>query len=169
MEFIINTMGTMNLETAMWANEIFDPEKPDTFLKWTNNSNRMRNSKSKNTFYFALLVGVMVFIFIQSAFPASVSRQQSGVVVVFLAKVLGWTPDNITLLVRKAGHFLEYLVLGVVLALALKERVKRPGWTAWGIGTLYAVTDELHQLFVNGRSCELRDVVIDAVGVAIGV
>ena len=129
----------------------------------------LNSNKSKNTIYFVLLVGVMVFIFIQSAFPATVSREESGVVVAFLAKVLGWTPDNITLLVRKAGHFLEYLVLGVVLALVLKERVKRPGWTAWGIGTVYAVTDELHQLFVNGRSCELRDVVIDGVGVAVGV
>ncbi|MBQ1935757.1 MAG: VanZ family protein, partial [Clostridia bacterium] len=28
----------------------------------------------------------------------------------------------------------------------------------------YAVTDEIHQHFVEGRSCELRDVLIDAAG-----
>ena len=39
---------------------------------------------------------------------------------------------------------------------------------AWAIGTAYAVTDEIHQLFVPGRSCELRDICIDAVGVLCG-
>jgi len=36
-------------------------------------------------------------------------------------------------------------------------------------GVLYAVTDEIHQSFVPGRSCELRDVLIDSVGVLTGV
>ena len=40
---------------------------------------------------------------------------------------------------------------------------------AWLIGTAYAVTDEFHQSFVPGRSCELRDVVIDSCGVLTGV
>ena len=40
---------------------------------------------------------------------------------------------------------------------------------AWMIGTLYAVTDEVHQYFVPGRSCEIRDMVIDGCGVAVGV
>ena len=38
----------------------------------------------------------------------------------------------------------------------------------WAIGTLYAVSDEVHQYFVPGRSCELRDMLIDACGVAVG-
>ena len=40
---------------------------------------------------------------------------------------------------------------------------------AWLIGTAYAVTDEFHQSFVPGRSCELRDVMIDSCGVLTGV
>lgn len=40
---------------------------------------------------------------------------------------------------------------------------------AWLIGTAYAVTDEFHQSFVPGRSCEFRDVVIDSCGVLTGV
>lgn len=35
-------------------------------------------------------------------------------------------------------------------------------------GMLYAVSDELHQWFVEGRSCELRDVGIDTTGVILG-
>lgn len=40
---------------------------------------------------------------------------------------------------------------------------------AWAGGILYAVTDEIHQIFVEGRSCELRDLLIDAAGVLLGV
>lgn len=39
----------------------------------------------------------------------------------------------------------------------------------WAFGTLYAVTDEFHQMFVPGRSCEIRDMCIDSCGVATGV
>ena len=40
---------------------------------------------------------------------------------------------------------------------------------AWIIGALYSVTDEVHQYFVPGRSCELRDMGIDSCGVLAGV
>ena len=34
---------------------------------------------------------------------------------------------------------------------------------------LYAISDKLHQLFVIGRSCELRDVFIDSLGSVSGI
>ena len=40
---------------------------------------------------------------------------------------------------------------------------------SWLIGTAYAMTDEFHQAFVPGRSCEFRDMVIDSCGVLTGV
>ena len=39
--------------------------------------------------------------------------------------------------------------------------------TAFGIG--YAVTDELHQFFVAGRSASIFDVCIDALGIVTGI
>ena len=42
-------------------------------------------------------------------------------------------------------------------------------FSAWGIGTFYAVTDEIHQLFSPGRSCEFRDMCIDCAGVLTGI
>ena len=74
------------------------------------------------------------------------------------------------LIVRKGAHFTEYLFLGVSLFLTVRDLRKRASfWIPWAIGTLYAITDEVHQYFVPGRSCELRDVLIDACGVAAGV
>ena len=40
---------------------------------------------------------------------------------------------------------------------------------SWLIGAVYAVSDEAHQYFVPGRACELRDMIIDACGAAVGV
>ena len=54
------------------------------------------------------------------------------------------------------GYFLFCLILG-------------GGLIAWGAAVLYSVTDEIHQMFVPGRSCELRDVAIDSCGVATGI
>ena len=34
--------------------------------------------------------------------------------------------------------------------------------------TLYACTDEIHQLFVEGRSGEIRDIIIDGLGATLG-
>ena len=37
------------------------------------------------------------------------------------------------------------------------------------LGVIYAITDEVHQLFVPGRSGQVKDVYIDSLGVIIGV
>ena len=72
--------------------------------------------------------------------------------------------------VRKAAHFGEYALFGASLRLlfhALNRR--RPSWWAWGTGTLYACTDELHQLLISSRSARWQDVCIDSAGVLTGV
>ena len=37
------------------------------------------------------------------------------------------------------------------------------------ICAVYAATDELHQMFVQGRSCEVRDILIDSLGALTGI
>ena len=70
------------------------------------------------------------------------------------------------LVLRKIAHLTEYAILGALLVRA----VGRP-WPAIVIviGALYAVSDEFHQHFVRGRHAAWYDVVIDTVGVTIGV
>ena len=73
--------------------------------------------------------------------------------------------------IRKIAHATEYAVLGFLLAGSYADREKKRSRMI-GIpiilGSLYAVSDELHQLFVPGRSCELMDMLIDSSGVVIG-
>ena len=130
-----------------------------------------------------LVIVWMVMIFVMSNFPAEVSDKQSGVVVELTKKIFNTSSeqpellDNLTTIVRKCGHAFEYFVLGVLLLNMLRQfwSAKRKGewaryWYLAVIGaSIYAVTDEAHQAFVPGRSCELRDIIIDTVAAGVGV
>ena len=65
---------------------------------------------------------------------------------------------------RKVAHVTEYAVLTTLLCRALRRIVP-----AVVLAALYAVTDEVHQTFVDGRLGTPRDVAIDLLGVLIGV
>lgn len=74
--------------------------------------------------------------------------------------------------IRKTAHGLEYTLLGFLIMGIIYSSSMR--WylqilIAWGATTLYASTDEFHQLFVAGRSGEIRDVCIDSIGALVGV
>jgi hypothetical protein len=73
------------------------------------------------------------------------------------------------LALRKAAHLVEYAILGALLARALLDSASQWTWLAWVAGAAYAVSDEIHQNFVPGRQASILDIVIDAVGVAVGV
>ena len=65
---------------------------------------------------------------------------------------------------RKLAHTVEYAGLGALLVRA----TGRSG-LAFTLGTLYAVSDEIHQTFVAGRHGAPLDVAIDALGVICGI
>lgn len=71
--------------------------------------------------------------------------------------------------IRKSAHFFAYMLLGVLVLHALCSPIWKGAFIAVIISTFYAVTDEIHQLFVPGRGGELRDVMIDGIGAAVGV
>lgn len=130
-----------------------------------------------------LVIVWMVMIFVMSNFPAEVSDGQSGVVVELVKSVFNITPeqpelfDNLTTIVRKSAHAFEYFVLGVLLLNMLWQfwpAKRKKSWARyWYLAvvgaSIYAVTDEVHQAFVPGRSCELRDIIIDTVAAGVGV
>ena len=67
---------------------------------------------------------------------------------------------------RKGAHMTEYAVLWFLWWRALGYG--RPG-PAIAITLLWAVSDEYHQSFVDGRHGSPWDVAIDAVGIGLGV
>ena len=134
----------------------------------------------------ALVLLLMGLIFYFSHQTEEQSGDSSGAIVSFLISRLYADYDQLppthraellhrlTLVVRKTAHLLEFAALGFALRLHLQavgrwRSVARPQLLAWGIGTLYAAADELHQLFVPGRGPRLYDVGIDSLGAILGV
>lgn len=132
------------------------------------------------TTFVALWMGV---IFWFSAQPAVESSKMSHSIGKAIGEVL--VPDfkalsseeqeaiaeKIDYPVRKTAHAMEYAVLGglLVLMYGSYEIIGKKGMV-YGIltGVAYAMTDEIHQLFVAGRSCQVTDVLIDSAGVIFG-
>jgi VanZ family protein len=77
---------------------------------------------------------------------------------------LGTVLGTWDLVLRKIAHAGEFAVFGALLLRALGDELP-----ALGLGVAYAASDELHQHFVEGRVGAPLDVLIDSVGVAIGV
>jgi len=121
----------------------------------------------------------MVLIFNLSSQVAEQSNELSTgiteVIVKTVEKVAPQAKFDVTSfnnILRKNAHFFAYLVLGILVLNALR----RSGVTgtrsialALGICVLYALSDEVHQLFVPGRGGQVTDVFIDSAGASVGV
>lgn len=129
-----------------------------------------------------LLIFQMLFIFTMSSFGHTSSDAQSNLFVDFIAQNFphvrhGLENNLISLstlifLVRKTAHFTEYAILGSLFFLNLRNTplglIKHPLATSILFSFLYACTDEIHQIFVPGRSAQFRDVLIDTLGASFG-
>ncbi|NFT92613.1 VanZ family protein [Clostridium botulinum] len=122
-----------------------------------------------------LLILWMIIIFAMSNQPAVVSDKQSGLVITTLTN-LGIDMNGIfgalaNFIVRKTAHFLEYMILGILILNVLEIHYTRQKIRLLGVLLvfLYASSDEIHQLFVQGREGAFRDVVIDTLGGTFGI
>lgn len=80
--------------------------------------------------------------------------------------------DKYVFIVRKLAHFSIYLLLGILVFSLFKEyKYYNYKGIIYSIIIilLYAISDEVHQLFIPGRSSEVRDVLIDTIGGTTGI
>lgn len=121
----------------------------------------------------------MAVIFYLSHQPGSASSDLSSGIVATLLNFMDQVAPNLELniesfhtFVRKNAHFMAYLLLSLLSLNAWRSSGFR-GWKqlvlGFGMCVLFAVTDETHQLFIEGRSGETRDVLIDSAGAALGL
>ena len=121
----------------------------------------------------------MILIFYFSQQPVSDSRDLSSNITKQLIEIVEKvTPlenvqeSQLHHLVRKNAHFIIYFFLGIFALLALKLTSLKHSTSAviaLAVCMIYAVTDEYHQLFVDGRGAQLKDVFIDWAGAATGI
>jgi len=131
------------------------------------------SSRSTNRFWrYGPLIIWAVLIFIGSSNLLSGSHTS-----MFLVRPLRWffphasdaTLQTIHLLIRKAGHVVEYAVLAWLAARAFRsssrELLRRHWfWISLLLVIFYSLTDEFHQSFVPSRGASLHDSLIDSVG-----
>ena len=78
-----------------------------------------------------------------------------------------WTLNRI---VRKLAHLTEFTILGSVLYTILRRYITYGTVIKTiGLGMLIASLDEFIQLFSPGRSSQFSDILIDTIGVVIGI
>ncbi|MBP5245039.1 MAG: VanZ family protein [Clostridia bacterium] len=86
---------------------------------------------------------------------------------------LGIHPLRFSSMVRKAAHFILFMLLGLFFCLALSSFLSKHNVFTFLISlafcALYAGIDEFHQLFVEGRGAEFLDVLIDVAGALLGI
>lgn len=113
----------------------------------------------------------MFLIFLMSSFDATESANQSNFIVNIITNI--FKIENIEVLsfiIRKLAHFTEYLILGfLTINMLNKNDISKKYLISILICLIYATSDEIHQIFVPGRACQIRDVLIDSIGSITGV
>ena len=74
--------------------------------------------------------------------------------------------------IRKIAHFSIYTLVGFLLMAFIstyKIVEKTRVITSLLIGAIYAMSDEIHQSFIPGRSPQITDVMLDSLGVLCGI
>lgn len=137
----------------------------------------------KKIIYTLLTVVWMAVIFGLSNDPAEESGKKSLAVGKFICSITVKGYHDMTVSqqeelaekiehpIRKCGHMTEFAILGVLLLLTLSAYTYSSWrWAAAFIGgVVYAASDEIHQLFIPGRSGQITDVLIDSAGLLIGI
>src|SRR5437867_350688 len=121
---------------------------------------------------WGLVIGwaLLIFFFSTDQFASSNTIR-------IVAPLIHWIFPNASLglqqsihaFVRKLGHWSEYFVLSLLLLRAIKGEERNEWKGCWAIWTLalvlfYALSDELHQVFVPSRTADFRDSMLDFFG-----
>ena len=125
-----------------------------------------------------LLILWMVIIFMFSNEDAATSKKTSDTVALntinTVSKVTGKkysTKDkkdfiyNSRFIIRKTAHFTLYFILGILIYLTLKSYGINSKIFVYSVlfCLIYAIFDEIHQIFSNGRTFKIIDIFIDTI------
>lgn len=138
--------------------------------------------KYKQLIYLLLVIMWMLTVFIFSNQNGEMSQKTSNSITKIVVKVLTYNKNlteeskNVLMtktdyIIRKLAHFSIYMLGGMLIynyinTYSIKPNKKLIISIIFGI--TYAITDELHQYFIAGRSSRILDVYIDSLGIIVG-
>lgn len=133
----------------------------------------------KKAIKLVLLLLWMGLIFFFSAQVGNDSTVTTNVVLDILYKIYGLISNKIDYVtfmnmvfkpIRKIAHFCEFGVLGILSYLFFREIKKDKAVViAIAFSCVYAISDEIHQIFVPNRACAVADMLIDSCGAILGI
>lgn len=129
----------------------------------------MKNNGSKiyKAISLIIVIAIAVTIFALSAQNSEDSAETSGAVIGFFALIFkNEIPQEI---IRTVAHFCEYAGFGFFVCnafYAFKNKLMPVVSALSSLG--YALTDEIHQIFVPGRAFQISDLAVDLGGIALG-
>ena len=126
----------------------------------------------------------MIFVFQFSNQPSDKSQNTSGNFARIVVNLISKTTEisemekeelvqKINPIIRKIAHYLLYTIGGIFIIINVKQYkdLSNKSQIIVGliIGMLYAISDEIHQYFIPGRACQVKDVCIDSLGIITGI
>lgn len=135
----------------------------------------------------AIICCIIIFSF--SAVPATASTKQSKGLTYNVIKLLNGNKlserdlekltKKINPVIRKIAHFSIYMILAIFTYMFIeelntkskseKERLRKNILYTCIFCIIYAIFDEIHQIYVPGRTGKVIDVVIDTLGSCMGI
>lgn len=117
-----------------------------------------------------ILISMVLLCLILIFYFSSENNYESMDTTIKVSRVINVESNNLSIL-RKYGHFIEFFVLEILL-LSMFSCFIKVDFKIYIISLifclLYAFSDEIHQLYVIGRSAQVMDVCIDFCGSIIG-
>lgn len=146
-------------------------------------NNKQEKSNFKKYIYWVIVVFYLITIFYFSSQDGRKSHEVSAGLLQYILTFVSLLPEklldfffethkNYEFFLRKAAHFTEYLILALLFYRAMvvsDVRVKKNFIITFIFCFLYAISDEVHQIFVPGRAFAIKDILIDTSGAALGL
>ena len=144
---------------------------------------KLKKNRKTRYIFLALLIIWMISVFCFSHQTSDISSGTSGNTIRVIINIIPGVKDLqetekqelveiLQPIARKLAHFTIYTIGGILSILfvnTFNNTDKFKILYASLICIIYSISDEIHQYFVPGRSGELRDIMIDSLGVILGV
>ena len=149
------------------------------------------NENKKKIKYVKCIIAIIccIIIFSFSAVPATASTKQSKGLTYNVIKLLNGNKlserdlekltKKINPVIRKIAHFSIYMILAIFTYMFIgelnikikseKERLRKNIAYTCMFCIIYAIFDEIHQIYVPGRTGKVIDVIIDTLGACMGI
>jgi len=129
--------------------------------------------RKKTVLRIIILALILIWMIIIFNFSNQNGEESSNLSRQIASKIVS-TDEKIAVIepyIRKIAHLSEYAIGGVLfICLFLTYNLSDTKRIMFSIfcGTGYAIIDEIHQLYITGRSGQIVDVFIDTIGVLLG-